>query len=285
MTSLTIHLNSASDHFSVVKTENNSTSTRTQHPIADFEQLLGVQLQAPSVSTGLMPSSLILTDETDTHKTFIFYYPEIKYTLNAATNWSSSISENNPDIFIKSRFVDEDEDGDEYDYSYLTVPDITARNVCLVIRQEKQNDSVDYTVGVLTNMLGNRTTKQTQLICPWGNNFGQSICWHQEFNHNRLLSKDPFNLETITYAYLNSIFNEDLSVDGGRIEYPREFLESPYGAISQSYIIRHAMYMHWSNITNHHSPYDTLTENDILSFSKCYSFDALTKGSFNLLHG
>lgn len=285
MTALTIHLNTDSEVFSVVKTNENSASSRSYHPISEFEALLGLQLQAPSISTGLMPSSLILTDESDAYKTFIFYYPEIKYTLSANTGIDNSVLEANKDIFLREYYDHDDEDDDDDSgYSFLKVPNIVARNVCFVIRQDKQNGSLDYTVGVLTNMVGTRTTANTQLVCPFGNNFGQSICWHNEFDTERLQSKDPFQLETIPYAYLNSIFNNDLSIDGG-IDYPREFRDSPWYRISSSEIVRHPLYIHWCAITNGTAAYDSLSHDEVRSFAKGYNFDSLQKGSFVHIRG
>ena len=45
MTALTIHLNTDSEVFSVVKTNENSASSRYYHPITEFEALLGLQLK------------------------------------------------------------------------------------------------------------------------------------------------------------------------------------------------------------------------------------------------
>lgn len=283
MTALTIHLNSESDIFSVVKTENNSASSRSFHPIEEFEELLGVRLQAPSISTGLMPSSLILTDESATTKTLIFYYPEIKYSLNLNTSYNNNIVDSHPELFSIETQGEEDEDGDDNSYDYLQVKDIIAKNVCFVIRQDKNTTATDYTVGVLTNMIGNRTTPTTELVCPWGNCFGQSICWHYEFDKDRLNNPDPFALETIPYAYLNSLFNQDLTVSGD-LSYDPEYMTTPYYSVASSDIARHALYMHWCATVKGISPFDGLPMERTTTYRKCYSFNALKKGIFTSLH-
>lgn len=282
MTALTIHLNSESDIFSVVQTENNSASSRTFHPIEEFEELLGIRLQAPSISTGLMPSSLILTDESAATKTLIFYYPEIKYSLNINTSYNHSVVANNPDLFSIETQGEEDDDGDDNSYDYLQVKDIIAKNVCFVIRQDKNTTATDYTVGVLTNMIGTRITPTTELVCPWGNCFGQSICWHNEFDKSRLTNPDPFALETIPYAYLNSLFNQDLTVSG-ELQYDPEYVNSPYYLVASSDIARHAIYMHWCATVKGISPFDGIDGRDTRSFQKCYSFNDLKKGIFSSL--
>lgn len=281
MTALTIHLNSDSNIFSVIKTEANSASSRSYHRIEDFEELLSVRLQTPSVSTGLMPSSLILTDEGTGTKTLIFYYPELKYSLNINASCDDNIITANPDLFSFESMHDDDDDDDSVDF--IQIKDIVAKNVCFVIRQDKNTDSADYTVGVLTNMLGNRTTAATQLVCPWGNCFGQSICWHSEFEKSRLSDPNPFNLETIPYSYLNSLFNQDLTV-GGDLVYDPEYLDTPYHKVSYSDIARHALYMHWCATVKGISPFDNISEQVTRSFQKCYSFTDLQKGIFSSLH-
>ena len=91
-----------------------------------------------------------------------------------------------------------------------------------------------------------------------------------------------FNQENSS-AYL-SIFNNDLSIDGG-IDYPQEFRDSPWYRISSSEIVRHPLYIHWCAITNGTAAYDTLSCDEVRSFAKGYNFDSLQKGSFVHIRG
>lgn len=203
---LTLVIQDSEPHARVTQTLANGTEKLSRILLQDLPKLITDSTSGTIVAsdTGYQSPYLVREQTTNSQTRRLYLYPEIKATLHIGS--SREPLEGNSYGFSSTS----DSRGDDL----LVMPGYTFKNFAVFLNNTNNEEfsNVSHNFGCLSTDMFNQVSDESRLYFVGLNHFDSSVCWHRDFDHSLLKSRNTVRQATIAYSYLNSFFNTDLDI-------------------------------------------------------------------------
>lgn len=249
-TKITIEINSQSAHSKVIVQTPDKRVITKRVSVSDLPDLIrdSSSAVAKEYDTGFISPNLIRESIASNQVRRLYLFPELSFTCH--------LNNYGLDEFPFNRLNGDNKYSISYEnienQNYLVIPNFVYRNFGLFIinTNTEEFNCVSHYFGCITTNMFNQVNSESVLRYSMLNHFDNRVCWHGSFDQSILSSRDTTRQSNAVFNYLNSNFNNDLTLKNypsiaKAVQYRNQGLEDFFKEIYEDF--------NWDTFVDHYN--------------------------------